>query len=449
MNARTHIILEITELTNRLFEETETGRDKANLHDLEDATSKAASRIAQILLEGMLDEFGDGYCDSRIPCKCGGKLRFVGRRELTITTICGEVHLKRAYYHCKRCGASWVPLDERLGLSGCDFSEGVVEKISYCCAELPFESASEMMERLTGIAISTKEAQILSEGIGREMGKELEIRAEVAMKDGIDSDSRPERLYVAIDGVMLQDRDGWHEVEVGSVYDTVKVTNARGEEEEVANTVTHVAVRGTPDDFTPQLCAETQVRGEEHAKEIIALGDGAFWIWNIVNSYFPEAVQIIDWYHASEHVWSLGRVLYEDDEQRCRDWVDQGLELLKEGKVEELISRLKTMEGLCDEAASERDRLVKYLEDNRNRMRYDEYLARGYHIGSGVVESACKNVVQIRHKRPGMRWSTAGAQEVLNLRVFLLNGRWDRFWRERRGKALSRNQGLALPGKAA
>ncbi|MDH7496469.1 MAG: hypothetical protein QHH76_11015, partial [Bacillota bacterium] len=89
------------------------------------------------------------------------------------------------------------------------------------------------------------------------------------------------------------------------------------------------------------------------------------------------------------------------------------------------------------------------LRDNRDRMRYDEYRAKSYHIGSGVVESACKHVVQMRHKRSGMRWSAPGAQEVMNLRVFLINGRWDEFWQRRRQKALSGNQTVASPAKVA
>ncbi|MEA4883733.1 MAG: hypothetical protein VB144_08790 [Clostridia bacterium] len=95
------------------------------------------------------------------------------------------------------------------------------------------------------------------------------------------------------------------------------------------------------------------------------------------------------------------------------------------------------MTDLADESAAERDNPARYLQTSRERMRYDEYRAKGYHIGSGVVESACKNVVQIRHKRPGMRWSVEGAQEVLNLRTSILNSKWDEFWQRRRQRTNS------------
>ncbi len=138
------------------------------------------------------------------------------------------------------------------------------------------------------------------------------------------------------------------------------------------------------------MSAEAQQRGEGNAAEVIALADGAIWIWNLVDAYFPEAVQIIDWYHASEHVWRFARVVYDGNEDRCKSWVDGQLELLSNGRVEELVGRLRAMTGLRDEASAERADLARYLETNRERMRYDEYRAKGYHIGSGVVESACK-----------------------------------------------------------
>ena len=449
MRKRVDVSREVAAVAEKLLQKIAARKRTVDLHDIEMSVREAASEMSKLLLEGAIDEVGDGYSGSKLRCECGGKLKFVGKRPFSVTTLSGEVEVERAYYHCSRCGASKVPVDEQLKLSGSRFSDGVIENLSYCCAELPFEAASELMGRLTGVHVSPKEAQILSESVGKEMGEELDERAKAAMKDGIDTTSRPERLYIAIDGVMIREQDGWHEAKTAAVYDTKERMNVDGGKEEVANEITYVARRGSPDEFAGHVSAEAQSRGEEYAKELIALGDGAPWIWNMVDSYFPRAVQIIDWYHASEHVWGFGRVLWDGDEERCKAWVEEQLELLKDGGVEDLITRLDAMAGLCDEVASERDRLVKYLRDNRDRMRYDEYRAKGYHIGSGVVESACKHVVQMRHKRSGMRWSAPGAQEVMNLRVFLINGRWDEFWQRRRQKALSGNQTVASPAKVA
>ncbi|MEW5866562.1 MAG: UPF0236 family transposase-like protein [Bacillota bacterium] len=310
MRKREDVTREIAVVAQKLLRKIAAERRTVDLHDIEVAVGRASSEISKLLLEGAIDEVGDGYGGSRLRCECGGKLKFIDRRPFSLTTLSGEVEVERAYYHCSRCGASKVPVDEQLKLSGSRFSEGVIENLSYCCAELPFEAASELMGRLTGIHVSAKEAQILSEGVGEEMGEELDERAKAAMNDGLDTTARPERLYMAIDGVMIREQDGWHEAKTAAIYDTKEPMNADGSKEEVANEITYVARRGSPDEFAGHVSAEAQSRGEEYAKELIALGDGAPWIWNMVDSYFPRAVQIIDWYHASEHVWGFGRVLW-------------------------------------------------------------------------------------------------------------------------------------------
>lgn len=325
--------------------------------------------------------------------------------------------MERAYYRCDRCGASVIPLDEQLCMPKGRFSESIIEAISYCSAQLPFECASETLERLIGISVSPKEAQILSEGIGAEMDEELKAQAQITVTDGLDSTSKPNRLYLTIDGVMVRELDGWHETKVSAIYDAMPDVESDGVCADVANDITYVARKASPDEFGTHVSAEAQRRGEADATEVIALGDGAVWIWNLVDTCFPEAVQIIDWYHATEHIWEFARILYEGNEERCKAWVDEQLGLLSGGQVEGLVDRLRAMTGLRNEASAGRNDLARYLETNRERMRYDEYRAKGYYIGSGVVESACKSVVQIREKRPGMRWSAEGSQKVLNLRT--------------------------------
>jgi len=428
-------------IVERSFQETRSLGGGATIHDMETAAWKAARQFGQLMIQAQADEAGNGYMGSRIPCECGAKMRYVDTRSRTVTTWCGQMTLRRAYYRCDSCGTSAFPLDKQLCMPAGHFSESIIEAIGYCSAQLPFECASETLERLTGISVSPKEAQILSEGIGAEMDEELKEQAQIAVTEGLDSASNPDRLYVTIDGVMVRELDGWHETKVSAIYDGVSEAGSDGVYADVANDITYVARKAPPDEFGACVSAEAQQRGEANAAEVIALADGAVWIWNLVDAYFPEAVQIIDWYHASEHVWRFARVVYDGNEDRCKSWVNEQLELLSNGRVEELVGQLRAMTGLRDEASAERADLARYLETNRERMRYDEYRAKGYHIGSGVVESACKNVVQMRQKRPGMRWSAGGSQKVLNLRTYALNGKWDEFWRNRRAKARSGAQG--------
>jgi len=439
------MVTELADVVNRMRVEIASLGGHVGFGEIESVIRASLPKIGEILLKGFTAGC-DGYLGSRMPCECGGKLRFVERRELTMVTMVGSVALRRAYYHCKQCGGSRVPLDEMLGLRGGRLSDGVIDAVAYCAAHLPFEESVRMMERLTKVSVSAKEAQILSEGIGREIGKELEVQAEVANTEGLESKERPKRLYIAIDGVMIREQDGWHETKTAAVYDVkTSINRELGRQEDVADRITYVARRGSPGEFGAYVSAEAQVRGEEKAEEVIVLGDGARWIWNMASAYFPRAIEIIDWYHVSEHVWKLGRAIYDEDNSRCRDFADKHLEVLNRGAIEEVLTNLRDIVGLGEEAARERDNLVSYIETNRSRMRYDEYRAKGYHIGSGVVESACKNVVQMRHKRPGMRWSSQGAQAILNLRTAVLNDRYDEFCQRRRKARLgSQKPGIDL-----
>lgn len=198
----------ISEIVDRLIEENEDGEHKATLHDIEGRTELAARNLKQLMLQAQLDEIGDGYAGSRLTCKCGGKLKFVGHRKRTLRTSCGDITLNRAYCYCKRCGESRALLDEKLRVPKGQFSERVVEAVSYCCAELPFESASSIMERLSGISVSPKEAQDLSERVAAEIGEELKAQAKTAITNRLDSSSKPERLCTTIDGVMVREQDG-------------------------------------------------------------------------------------------------------------------------------------------------------------------------------------------------------------------------------------------------
>jgi len=305
-------------IVERAFQETGSLGGDATIHDMETAARKAVRQFGQLMIQALADKAGNGYVGSRIPCECGAKMHYVDTRSRTVATWCGQMTLKRVYYRCDSCGASVFPLDKQLCMPAGHFSESIIEAISYCSAQLPFECASETLERLTGISVSPKEAQILAEGIGAEMDEELKAQAQIAVTDGLDSTSNPDRLYITIDGVMVRELDGWHETKVSAVYDGVSEVGSDGVCADVANDITHVARKAPPDEFGAYVSAEAQQRGEANAIEVVALGDGAVWIWNLVDAYFPEAVQIIDWYHASEHIWRLARTLYEGNEDRCK-----------------------------------------------------------------------------------------------------------------------------------
>jgi hypothetical protein len=175
--------------------------------------------------------------------------------------------------------------------------------------------------------------------------------------------------------------------------------------------------------FGHRLALEAYRRGVEGAAAIAVLGDGAEWIWNLAAEHFPTAVQIVDWFHASERVWELGHALHGAGTAEAAIWVEQHLGRLAHGQAARLAAEWRALP--CHGAvATIRDEQATYFANQAGRMAYDRYRAAGWDIGSGMVESACKRVIAARQKGAGMRWSEAGAQTVAAVRVLLLNDQW-------------------------
>ncbi|HEY3357208.1 MAG TPA: hypothetical protein VGQ83_28420 [Polyangia bacterium] len=159
------------------------------------------------------------------------------------------------------------------------------------------------------------------------------------------------------------------------------------------------------------------------ATVIVIVGDGAEWIWKRAQ-LFPQRCEILDFWHAVEYAWDFARVRYGEDATVAAQWVHRLADDLRAGRVAAVIARLQAMRVRTPEQREALDAVIKYYDDNRTRMQYDEYLRRGYGIGSGAVESAHKQVVPARLRQAGMRWSELGAQRLLALRVLLLNDQW-------------------------
>lgn len=168
-------------------------------------------------------------------------------------------------------------------------------------------------------------------------------------------------------------------------------------------------------------------RGVDPAVEgLVCLGDGAPGIWSQYALHFPHRVEILDWYHACEHLWATGNGVFGEGTQQAKGWVEAQEGLLWEGKVEEVVANLVALsQGPGGEAAQEQ---IHYFQTNKERMRYHQFRAQGYPIGSGSVESACKRLIGARLKGSGMRWSKQGSQSVLALRAAKLSNRWEEAW---------------------
>jgi hypothetical protein len=205
-----------------------------------------------------------------------------------------------------------------------------------------------------------------------------------------------------------------------------------------AGLVRRVVVTGLADAdaLFRQVTAQLRERGWLSPQTVIVLiGDGSEWIWHRA-ALFAHRCEILDFWHAMEYAWAYARLQFGEGARRADQWTRRVAADLKAGQVQGVIARLHQLQPRSPEAARARDDLVRYYTTHAPRMRYDEYLARGYGIGSGAVESAHKQVVHARLRQAGMRWSVRGAQHVLALRALLLNGQWAQTDRLRLARAV-------------
>jgi hypothetical protein len=227
--------------------------------------------------------------------------------------------------------------------------------------------------------------------------------------------------------VKVNTDEGWKEPKLGAVFRA-----ERGKDgEPIRGPTRYVAHLEEAEAFGQRLWELADALGVEKAQTVIVLGDGAPWIWNLADFHFPQAVQIVDFYHALERLGEVARALWPEATPEAKAWIERGKTALYHGEVSGVLRSLKALAPRRKELRELVDKAIGYFQTNRERMRYDRYRAKGYFIGSGIVEAGCKNVVAKRFKQSGMRWSRAGFLKLLHLRLCILNGDWDAFARSR------------------
>ena len=198
------------------------------------------------------------------------------------------------------------------------------------------------------------------------------------------------------------------------------------------DSTTYVAAIEPAEEFGKRLYLEVWKRDWSHAEKKVVLGDGAEWIWNIANQHFPGAIQIVDLFHARQHLWDLARKLYPNQEAEQRRWMMIHQNMLDGGKIEDLVAALRSIDSSISELAEKIRVEAGYFEKNADRMRYPEFRRQHLFVGSGVIEAGCKTVIGSRCKQSGMFWTVRGANAILALRCTHLNGRFEDYWEARR-----------------
>lgn len=348
-------------------------------------------------------------CQERAPACCGQRMDTQDRRSRTVTTMLGDVRVWRRYYHCEQCGRRLFAADAWLGWEG-DFSHRVQEAVAWQSSLLPYRPALECLRRLAGVEVSLEAAEAIVMVWGQEALSPAPGAARVSQD-----------LVVQIDGAKAHLEEGWKEIKVGAFFSC-----DRARPEAKPSAVSYVADWQSAQEFRHTLWQEALVRGAFSARAVAVVGDGAPWIWETASWLFPRAVQILDWYHLSEHLAAAAKAVHGEGTpaatRRLERWQAEVWEGRSEGVEEDL--RELVAQGRDDGDHTLR-KCADYLQTNQARIRYHLFRAEGWPLGSGVVEGACKHVVGLRFKRQSTRWTKAGARAVLHLRLDRLNGRWD------------------------
>lgn len=405
-------------------------------------------RVGGTLLERMVNRGEGGYQGAGVPCDCGGTARFVEYRAKQVRTILGKMTVRRAYYFCGACHQAQTPLDKTLDVVGSGFSPGMRRLSCRVGAKESFALGSEDLWELAGVEVNAKEVERISERVGDEvMGTEHERREQVFSGKVVvlPQQAVPEKVYIAVDGtgvpVVPKERLGrrgkgedgkarTRESKLGCVF-TQTTVDGDGRPVREEGTTTYVGAIETAEEIGKDLYAEVIRRGLAEAKTQVVLGDGAAWIWEMASEHFPHAIQIVDLYHAREHLWTVAHAVYPEEERRRSRWMGRRLEELNQGDIASLLKAFQRVKVPNERAQEIIETQIKFFRKRRKQMRYKYFRSLGLFVGSGVIEAGCKVVVGQRLKQSGMRWTVRGSNAIISLRRSFLSGEWEDFWASR------------------
>ena len=382
-------------------------------------------------------------------CSCGQQTHYREVRSKPVLTAVGQVAVSRPYYLCPHCHSGQFPADVELDIERTAFSPGVRRMNALVGQESPFDQGREQMKLLAGLHLTTKSVERIAEAIGEEIAhdQQEEIQRAVQLDLPMILGEPVPLLYVQMDGtgvpVVRKETAGrkgkadgqpahTREAKLGCVF-TQTTWDKKGRPIRDPESTTYVGAIESAAEFGKRLYVEAWKRGWSRAARKVVIGDGAEWIWNLAAQHFPGAVQIVDLYHARQHLWDLARRLYPNDEAAQKSWIKiPQKRLLDKGKIEKLVQALRSIHSPQAEVAEKIRTEADYFEKNADRMRYPQFRCQHLFVGSGVVEAGCKTVIGSRLKRSGMFWTVRGANAILALRCCQLNGRFEDYWEARR-----------------
>lgn len=411
--------------------------DTRDALSLEQQTESLKNRLGQVVLER---GFQEPDFHRRHPCCCGRSMENKGRRTIVINSLSGEFDFPRNRYRCRECGEWQTPADATVCCGDHRMTRLLAKNVCQLATLEHFTRMEQLMADQHGVHVGHDPMMRLVHDVGGVA--EAQRLAEVEVWEQTPEKQRrwpepevaPDRVHVSCDGIMFctnetepdpqnpgQRRQLWKQMRVGCVYwqDAKEKWHKRvvwGQEEDYLS-------------FAASLYRMACRCGYRQAKEKIFAADGGEWCWNIHRTYFSEATGILDWYHASEHVWDCGKAL-RAEKKAVKEWVHEALGRLRHRGGTGLVEWLKPQKtDIADGPRKALDGLINYIGPRGCLTEYATYRSKGWQIGTGMMESTVKQLVGIRLKGPGMHWSRHGATAITALRAQDLNGAWSQFWK--------------------
>jgi hypothetical protein len=439
---------EISQLLGRVFAQRRN-HGRTDLEAIESALRASLHQAGAAALNELLQYEAPEPDQRELPCPCGHHAQYQGLRTKPVLSVLGRAQISRPYYLCSRCHAGQFPADVELDVEDTEISPGVRRMLAVVGATAPFDHGRQQMELLAGLEVTTKAVERTAEAIGGHIaqGEQREIQSAMQLDLPVVVAKPVPILYVQMDGTgvpMVKKEtvgrqgktDGQpahtREAKLGCVF-TQTCWDEKGYPIRDPDSTTYTGAIETAEEFGKRIYLEAWNRGWSRAEKKVVMGDGAEWIWNLAEQYFPGAVSIVDLFHAREHLWELARRLHPNDEVNRKTWMNiHQKRLLDKGKIEKLVGALRSIDSANPEVAEKIRTEADYFERNAERMRYPKFRRQHLFVGSGVIEAGCKTVIGSRLRQSGMFWTVRGANAIITLRCCHLNGRFEDYWEDRR-----------------
>jgi hypothetical protein len=412
---RTERQQKLDEIARRFRErlEAEWPEGETDAAGVEEIVGRIEREVLREVTEEMLQAQSRRRPGNQSACACGAAARYRKSRPLEVVTLFGRVRVQRPYFYCSGCGQGHCPLDRRWGLGPGNTTPGVQDLITALAAFSAYQQVPLLLRRVRPqVHLGVKTIEL----IAQRLGKAVELQP----PPGYGAAARP--LAVAADGVITPMRGGGKEARCGVVYEP-HFNSGRTPADCAELRKEYFATLESRETLMARLCARAKARRPEPEAVIAALGDGADWIWEGFAKHLPGRVEILDFYHVSERLGKIAKVMFDETaagQRAGQQWREAQEQELQQWGPRKLLETLEAWQPSSLAGAKARTEHLGYFGNQRERMNYPEYLRQGFPIGSGAVEGACKHVVSDRFRRTGMRWKSKTAEPLLQVRAALL-----------------------------